>query len=527
MKSFRPVFGKRFAKPFESEYSVIRRCLAANPGIPLSALIENLRRLAPENGSIRSRFYTVQSLSERPYRAFNYSDNYQRQCPECAKLLYHTDIFTLPWLTRCPIHHCELISICPECGQLWPDIKALNRRECDCCGLPNLNQLGPAMKHRIKEMQYQPIAQLYAFIQNEGHRYSLNAYYYNLWCRQVNVESLLFPSAHLYCHSQYEINQWEDMHVKFTEVRCKSSSLTLCNGLPNSEMMDPRRHDNINDNESIQTELKSNFKIMNRILVWISQHTPPDHQIRIDSCRYLELKSIVDGPCICPYCMALSLWFFNMATKKYGFRSEDEINFYPFVRDSRINEFYQPCEPFVYDRNTIHYFTLDQAFCTWFYQRGLIISFLDILRFTFYLRDKATGELRDIRSQHTRTPLLSSYPNCEFSDQDFYTKVADGKFLFFYENDDPLQKFEPPNFDQLDIQCGNYHDYLEKSFISNVLFHYEIPIPEFSYQSFLDLDLAFKEYVITSRVNRWSKSIPVVDIMSWSRVMMLTRQLNR
>ncbi|MCU7858879.1 MAG: hypothetical protein KZQ86_03400, partial [Candidatus Thiodiazotropha sp. (ex Lucinoma kastoroae)] len=93
--------GKKLAKPFESQYAVFRRCLTANPGIPLSVIEANLRIVVPDIRSTLKRLSALQSSSTQPSSNYINPDGYKRQCPECAKILYHTDIFALPWLKMC------------------------------------------------------------------------------------------------------------------------------------------------------------------------------------------------------------------------------------------------------------------------------------------------------------------------------------------------------------------------------------------------------------------------------------------
>jgi hypothetical protein len=64
-----------------------------------------------------------------------------RLCPDCAQRGYHSAIHQLPWLTRCPIHGCELITRCKRCGTPWLYDGGQNsgmtavRNLCCSCGL--------------------------------------------------------------------------------------------------------------------------------------------------------------------------------------------------------------------------------------------------------------------------------------------------------------------------------------------------------------------------------------------------------
>ena len=39
-----------------------------------------------------------------------------RFCPECIQQGYHTHLFDLPWVARCPVHMQPLVNACPRCG---------------------------------------------------------------------------------------------------------------------------------------------------------------------------------------------------------------------------------------------------------------------------------------------------------------------------------------------------------------------------------------------------------------------------
>lgn len=67
-----------------------------------------------------------------------------RLCPECAERGYHSAVHQLPWLARCPLHGCELVSRCKRCSTPWLYDGGQNsgltavRDLCCNCGLPLL-----------------------------------------------------------------------------------------------------------------------------------------------------------------------------------------------------------------------------------------------------------------------------------------------------------------------------------------------------------------------------------------------------
>ena len=53
-----------------------------------------------------------------------------RNCPSCAKAIYHSSIYDCPWLTLCPIHLEPLSSICSTCGSSYKAAQP----DCPECG---------------------------------------------------------------------------------------------------------------------------------------------------------------------------------------------------------------------------------------------------------------------------------------------------------------------------------------------------------------------------------------------------------
>lgn len=57
-----------------------------------------------------------------------------KQCPECARIGYHTGLFDLTWISTCPVHHVRLEERCPDCKRQWPTRGSLDREDCLTCG---------------------------------------------------------------------------------------------------------------------------------------------------------------------------------------------------------------------------------------------------------------------------------------------------------------------------------------------------------------------------------------------------------
>lgn len=136
--------GATLRKCWESHYAVFRRLLISNPAASNDDLLHGLEL-------IRGRSTPIQAITDAVYRLERHRhgwetppENYSpylsdvgqacRQCPRCSGVGYHTIIYEVPWLTRCPVHRDKLTEHCPVCRKPWPTIKELGARQCEWCG---------------------------------------------------------------------------------------------------------------------------------------------------------------------------------------------------------------------------------------------------------------------------------------------------------------------------------------------------------------------------------------------------------
>ncbi|MCG7875170.1 MAG: hypothetical protein N0C90_02425 [Candidatus Thiodiazotropha endolucinida] len=493
MKTFHLNLGRRFAKPYESTYNVLRRCLIANPGVPLCTIEGLLRFVAPKHGSTIGRILSLQS-DIKPYQnEEEWLDSYKRQCPECAGDLYHTDIFALPWLTQCPIHHCNLVSKCPVCKKPWPNYKDLDKRVCSCCGRLSFDSLDSSIYAEALSDKYEPIKELYNFIEQDStHSLDYDIYGGEMWPQEVSVDSTMFPAANLYSQPNYSISQLETYHVSLDPVLHKSSKLVQCDSkVIHRSVMPNEECDYYSD-----LKLESDYRIITMLLTWIANQTNEEHHVHISSYRNLDLKNIIDGPIFCPYCMAMSLWFFHITAIRYGRHLNDKVDRYSFCDEAGYH-FLSIDVPYI-RKDLYDYYVLDHNLSTWFYSRGLIVLFIDILKFTTDLYRYQVPYLRRIRQQHQYTPLTYSYDRQSNSDREFYSKIINETYYFFYKSEHLLNHLDLPinNFSQ--TYCRKYHKYLNHHICTMGRFDFTLNVKEFCYDIFYELQESFKKYITHS-----------------------------
>lgn len=135
-------------RPYESPYNAYRRILVANGKLSLHNIREEIIATYADSIGNPHRYNTLQ-LSQlltlhpslRPLQTgtteqLDSTSGYDniKNCPECARSCYHSDLYQLPWLTQCPIHNNPLSTVCPTCKNPWPSIAQLPRIKCKTCG---------------------------------------------------------------------------------------------------------------------------------------------------------------------------------------------------------------------------------------------------------------------------------------------------------------------------------------------------------------------------------------------------------
>lgn len=495
MTPFHINLGQKFAKPFESRYNMLRRCLVANPGIRLTTIEGNLRLIAPEHGGPYDRLQALQHLPGLPKISDSYGNHpYTRQCPQCAQHLYHTEIFLLPWLTKCPIHHCNLTTICPECQRPWPDKVALDKRDCSCCGRLTMKQLHACMLSDNKDQLYHPIAEIYKLIQYKKDGYRLHNRgdtIYDNWWQELTFKSLLFPACQVHTHPNFSKDKLASLHINLSAMLCKSSQLYTFENKKKSRKKEKVRCYELD--AISQERLASEFVVMRHILAWISRQMMPNHQIHLMNYHHVDMIDFIEDPTPCPYCLALSLWFCDMVSRNCTEYYAQTIFSYKFLRAGAYDDFFHVSEPYL-TLDSGEQFSLNRNFSIWFYCRGLEILFMDIQRFVFE-SIRASDRFRKSMPLGLEYLKFTNHDR-NFRDQLCSTALIDGRFFLFYENEHPLNTYKPPHISRILLQCSNYKYYMETHYIDfDDSFFLQVPNEKLSYQMFLSLFNKLKRFV--------------------------------
>lgn len=137
-----------WVRPYESEGLLLQnfswvnalsradlRKLLGNDSLSLAkaADFERLFRVSPSLLShARDSSYNMGALAQ--VRPDGYRDREFKFCPECAKHSFHTPLFNLPWVVRCPTHSSRLLVTCPKCGGGLHAIWDVDQPGCERCG---------------------------------------------------------------------------------------------------------------------------------------------------------------------------------------------------------------------------------------------------------------------------------------------------------------------------------------------------------------------------------------------------------
>lgn len=499
MTGFHVNLGLHFARPYESQYAMVRRCLIANPGISLSKINAALKNEENRSRTIVERLRDKQLTDSTDHSIKGLSDTYRRQCPECARRLFHTDAYALPWLTRCPIHHCEFTSICPQCQQSWPGLKELSTRDCAVCGCKPLKELHEDALTCPENLNIVPIQDIYDFMQPvdsvlEPHLYTYNYFdylpeFFSLpGCRRADCTSELFTACQSYCHPEFNKKKLKSLNISTVALRHKTSSLYQCvDGEKNT------KHKALYYN----ARYKWNYRVMKRIIRWICSRTAGKHKLHLYDYSTISLRWMTQEPLPCPYCLALSIWFLYMMKSLYAPLSNCQRPLKSFLTESNYKYFYPVGEPCILIKNNGFVYS-DKRFSGWYYRRCLEIAFIDIMSYVddlLYRLKRIKYEPKLMTPYSGRgTRVIKLYrPYLPQKYDKYALNIFNDKMVFFYKYENPLEDYVPEKIGRVTNQCKAFNT----SLIKNYTFR-GVLVPNIIYgiiESYRKFDIKFYEHM--------------------------------
>lgn len=496
--------GLHFARPYESDYALLRRCLISNPGMPVSAIEAQLRQQLPTLATTYQRLRALQqaALPDHPYQALNFKNTHRRQCPQCAEQLYHCDLYALPWLSHCPLHQCALTDHCPRCQHPWPDKTEYAYRDgCPVCGIPSSIEGLPRSLSDKNCSGFDTIRAIYELIAlspgnaNFSMRSPGGRWQEKTWWKEATPDTPYYPAL----KAQLDLKQYRPLFkalgIPVHRLKHRSSRLipTPPEEQPYEDFYVPpkARPDPLLRRAAID-------QTMSHIVSWIGHQSGHAGELHILSYRYLYTWNLMREPPPCPYCMAFSLWFFQVNSELYDEYTMNLLHHYPFLNELRMTQLFTGIDPDVTTVDADNLLTssryhTDDKFVRWFLQRGLELAFAQMLYYAFSLV---------MQFDLTRVPpsctseLVGPLPRT-WEDQWYLAYVRDGRLYFYYENEHPLERLEPPKLPGLTGLCLNYCQHRKKIAHDNYATEFApIPLPTLTPELCLSLHNNFERYLV-------------------------------
>lgn len=501
MKTFHLNRGDAFSQPYESLYSMMRRCFNANLGIPYSTIMANLRTIFPGRSSILDRIAAIQVSALPAHLSNEYIEHhysYKWQCPTCAQNLYHTDIFAMPWVVYCPIHQNKITRKCPVCRRAWPSPDELMMRDCSCCGMLSNEQLARVLNNRHKQ-SYQPISDIYnlisstpmivesSFSDQSGGRVD--------WLEYISISNKYYPCLKLNHDHELAILSKYSRSLYECDVLCKTFLIQETNDI--NELFLHNSHPRpwyMCEGEISKKHVMAIYRIASNVADWIAKHTSNNHEIHLSTYRYMKIQDLFGAKGLCPYCMAYSIWFYHVQAVLYGIKTVNTVDDYPFCENDDLYDFFSGIEPVIYAPKSLSNngsYVLKESGSMWFYCRGLELSFIDILRFTLRLRNK----LREYWLGNIDYYPISNF-NRGSSSRIYSASVIDERLYFYYIDEHPLNKIKAKKIPFIRDECIKYQQFHSQNRRDRGWSKFQsIPGSGLTYDMFLSHHTGFKKFL--------------------------------
>jgi hypothetical protein len=430
--------GEYLSLPLESGYAKIRRCMVVNPDVRLQTIKQQLQTLYPDAGSYNERI--ALHCGKPPTMPISLQ-GHSRQCPACSAILYHTDMFNLPWLKICPIHRLELSGTCPECLGKWPDTIDLEQRKCSTCGIPSLEELSARKRDATPvNSRFESLVALWKLIAEDIANHSKKSHFNSSPTRpainHVDLTSLSYP-----------YNKWNDDE----SLDGLMNALSIDREMPYRKLIEDglERSQIFSGDRYSTTESCVRYQALRKLAGALS--TPPSARLEITYFSQLLMDDFMNGPPPCPSCLLVNLWWFLNASQQLPRRLWEKISNYSLGRAVGYRSILSPDNALAsvdYDfRSKIG----GAAFNAWFQARLLEFCFLELGYLVAHLCE----------CHRTGVPLPFESPEQIIKSEVTYSIESNeyGENLFLYS--ECAETFMAPGLGALgDKQCIAFHEYV-------------------------------------------------------------------
>lgn len=369
--------GDIFSKPGESHLALLRQFLIANYGVPWSVLyaelVEQTCKLNNTQRQLIESIYCFYNIPKASGIIFQ-TDGPLKSCPKCQHQLYHSTLFDLPSLDKCPLHRCDLTLDCPQCGEKWPSLQDLPHRKCRMCGIFPLTELNDYWPHYSVDKRYKSFDGLRALLYS--HRPFTNifnspttspsSYRYSSTIRS-SPNYIAYYKRHAYLSGD-----------KLTHLELCKRNIGKRQTFVNESIVTPDiKIQGRNDIHPLYFELlKTRFKAIKQIVKLIDTATKKRHEIvlGIPNIRY-DITSL--SSC-CPICLTITMWILSNIGYPYPYRPRVTFDSFGSLKFLLPYSQFEPCAiTHVEDKDGANY-RLNQDLILWMYQRDLEYSFVEL-----------------------------------------------------------------------------------------------------------------------------------------------------
>lgn len=462
--------GHFFYRPFESPYSMWRRFASANRYLNRTKLLEALDisdESDIENAIINLNYpigmkpgylYILQEVTQIP----------MSQCPECCASGYHTDLFNLPWVTRCPIHECELTQFCPDCRKKWPDYRTLFSRNCKRCGRLSLKDMNYTPRLDKSSETYECFNKLFSFIdfcrpKNSYLQGSLNSVFRSER-NTIEYWSKLFPNFQRMIYPKDIDDSLKKVGVDLDKIKCISSMDAELNELKEGNVfysrhdcyMKPKKTKNIIEKmESDALEDNVRVSTFYKIQEMINNITGEDHPFVIYDLRQINPIDFSREQFPCIYCLALSLWFYTASDSPKSVHRNPAREFCLALRGIAEGIVAPvPLDTLVIGNRA---YSLPTEFTKRLYERDLLYLFKSILLLLIEkVPDITHKEFRYIQNDSQKIVDLD---RTDFIEPIFFSTSFDTIHVFF-AREMLLQESSIPIVENAKVDCEAFYRYL-------------------------------------------------------------------
>ena len=219
----------------------------------------------------------------------------------------------------------------------------------------------------------------------------------------------------------------------------------------------------------------------------------------------MPFEALICGEEPCIYCMALSLWYFHLASRKHPPTYHFNANDYPFFH--QLN--YQGMADIRLMNLICHneqYYEVDESFTGWSYRRSLELLFVEITNFLKFLFTRIDFH-RD--NEYCWYSMKNHYKRIRSLDFDYFADKEKCKLVIFYKNEHPLEQIEIPRNSSPHKKCRNYHVYHKNIFTTDMHFDYSFTANKFDYRNYRRLCDDFESFLDTKLIDYSPGSSPI------------------